>query len=458
MTSAGGNIGSAADISTANAETPAFYRLCGIGAAIVILTLSVPLAFKTWGDNAYIALAIAAGLLTLLATRIAERAPVVRTLWLIVGLALVLRLFLLSLDPLLSTDIYRYVWDGKVQAAGINPYRFVPTDPALASIRDAAIYPNINRAWYATTIYPPVAQAFFLVVTRLGESVTVMRLALLGCEVVTVVMIFMLLQRMGRPITRVVAYLWHPLPMWEIANNGHIDALMVALMMAGLYLAFSGRSMRAAVAIALGALAKPFAILALPAIWRAWDWRMPCLVAVVAATCYIPYLSVGTRVFGFLTTGYLNEEFFDSGDSIWPLAVWRLAFGAQRGDIAVYLFAAAIILSALALIAAHREPRSPQSILADITRLLLVFLLLLSPNYPWYFLAIMPFVALRGGATVWAASIGAVLLQNELDWDYYVPLLARKSIIYGGVLAAFTYSIWSDRRSSTGANGQWPQR
>src|SRR5688500_6677138 len=92
MTSAGGNIGSAADISTANAETPAFYRLCGIGAAIVILTLSTPIAFKTWGDNAYIALTITAGLLTLLSTRIAERAPVVRTLWLIVGLALVLRL------------------------------------------------------------------------------------------------------------------------------------------------------------------------------------------------------------------------------------------------------------------------------------------------------------------------------------------------------------------------------
>ena len=214
--------------------------------------------------------------------------------------------------------------------------------------------------------------------------------------------------------------------------------------------------MRAALAITLGALAKPFAVLVLPAIWRPWDWRMPCLVAVVIAICYMPYLSVGARVFGFLTTGYLNEEFLDSGNIIWPLAVWRLVFGAHRGDVVVYLFATAIILSVLALIAAHREPRSPQSILADITRLLLAFLLLLSPSYPWYFLAIVPFVALRGGATVWTASIGALLLQNELDWDYYIPLLVRKSILYGGVLAAFAYSIWWDRRSPTGANGQWP--
>jgi alpha-1,6-mannosyltransferase len=445
-------------IRPADGQTSAFIRLCGIGAAIAILTLLTPIAFKAWGDNAYIVLTIPAGILALLSTNVAERAPIARTIWLIVGLALALRLFVLLLDPLLSTDIYRYVWDGRVQAAGINPYRFVPEDPALASLRDAAIYPHINRAWYATTVYPPVAQTFFLIVTRLGESVTVMRLALLGCEAVTVAMIFVLLRRMDRPVTRIVAYLWHPLPLWEIANSGHIDALMVALMMAGLTLALSGRPMRAAIAITLGALAKPIAILALPAIWRPWDWRMPCVVVAVVVICYVPYLSVGAGVLGFLTTGYLNEESLSSGDTIWPVAIWRLAFGATRGDIAAYLFVAAIVLGALALIAAHRDPRSPQSVLGDVTRLLLAFLLLLSPNYPWYFLAIMPFVVLHGGATVWAASIGALLLQDEVVWDYYVPWLVRKTVLYGGVLAAFSYSIWSDRRGSTGANEPWPQR
>src|SRR5262249_49475392 len=64
-------------------------------------------------------------------------------------IALLLRLGPLLAPPSLSTDIYRYVWDGRVQAAGINPYRYVPADPALAALRDAAVYPNINRAGYA---------------------------------------------------------------------------------------------------------------------------------------------------------------------------------------------------------------------------------------------------------------------------------------------------------------------
>src|SRR6185437_16089291 len=196
-----------------------------------------------------------------------------------------LRTYVLLFDPLLSSDIYRYVWDGRVQAAGINPYRYFPADQALAFLRDEAVFPHINRADTAVTIYPPVAQFFFLLVTRIGENVTVMRLALVGCEAVTVAMIMLLLRRMERPLTRLVAYLWHPLPLWQIANSGHVDALMVALMMLGLWLALSDRPLRGAVAMTLGALVKPFALLALPATWRPWDWKAPLVVMTTAALC-----------------------------------------------------------------------------------------------------------------------------------------------------------------------------
>ncbi|MGL3108822.1 hypothetical protein [Bradyrhizobium sp. BR 1432] len=170
---------------------PPLHRLAGIGVVLLGLTLVTPFAFEAAGDNAFIALTILAGLLTILATSMAEQAPPDRALWLIFGLAIVLRAYVLAFDPLLSNDIYRYVWDGRVQAAGINPYRYFPAHEALASLRDGAILPHINRADSAVTIYPPVAQFFFLVVTRIGESVTTMRLALLGCEAVTVTMIML---------------------------------------------------------------------------------------------------------------------------------------------------------------------------------------------------------------------------------------------------------------------------
>ena len=125
----------------------------------------------------------------------------------------------------------------------------------------------------AVTIYPPVAQFFFLIVTRFGENVTTMRLAMLACDAVSVALIMLFLRQMDRPVTRVIAYLWHPLPLWEIANGGHVDALMVALMLSGLWMAMTGQALRGAVLIAFSVLVKPYAAPVLAGIWRPWDLK-----------------------------------------------------------------------------------------------------------------------------------------------------------------------------------------
>ncbi len=435
-------------IAANRVESAAMFRLCLAGAAVAVLTLAMPSVFRAGGDYGYAALAILTGLLAILATRIAEGVNPARAMWVIVGIAVFLRLVLLFTEPMLSTDIYRYVWDGKVQAAGINPYRYVPGDEALAALRDAAVYPNINRTDYAVTIYPPVAQMFFFVATRLGENVTAMKLALLACEAVTASTIALLLQRLGWPVTRLVAYLWHPLPLWEIANSGHVDALMVALMMVGLGCAVIGWPLRGAVAITLGALVKPFALLALPAAWRPWDWKVPLVVLAAIALCYAPYLSVGWGVFGYLTTGYLREEQYATGGNIWLLALWRQIAGALPGDVFIYLGVAGLILAAMGMRTARRTPRTAEATLADVNRLILTFLFLLSPNYPWYFLIATPFVALVGGAPVWTLTIAAVLLQDEARMGLYVPLLPRKTVLYGAFLCACAFAIWQARSGS----------
>jgi alpha-1,6-mannosyltransferase len=432
-----------------------FPLLSGIGVIIVGLTLVTPFAFETLGDNAFMAATIPSGLLTIAATQLAEHAPQKRALWLILGLAIVLRVYALLFDPLLSSDIYRYVWDGRVQAAGINPYRYVPADAALAFLRDGKIFPEINRAATAVTIYPPVAQFFFLIVTRIGENVTVMRLALLGCEAVTVTIIMLLLRRMKRPVTRVIAYLWHPLPVWEIANSGHVDALMVALMLLGLWIALTGRALRGAVVIAFSMLVKPYVAPVLAGIWRPWDVKMPLVVIATVVLCYLPYLSVGWGVLGFLTQGYLTEEGIKAGNDLWLLSLWRLVFGVHQGDVIAYVVLAALVLILKTLFVAHRSRGSIESTLVDINVLLLLALLLLSPNYPWYFLIIAPFVALCGGLPNWAVSIGALLLSEQVDWDFYIPRMVTKSFLFGGLLLAWTLVAWRTHTRRTTDAGTW---
>jgi len=147
---------------------------------------------------------------------------------LILVTAALMRLGAFAAPVYLSDDIYRYIWDGRVQAAGINPYRYIPTDTPLTSLRDETVFPNINRSNYAPTIYPPVAQMVFFVATRFGETVPAVKLVLVAAEAIAIVALLLVLRTVGAPHQNIMLYAWHPLPVWEIAGSGHIDAAVVS--------------------------------------------------------------------------------------------------------------------------------------------------------------------------------------------------------------------------------------
>ena len=166
----------------------------------------------------FVAVLGVAGLVYFSATRLVLRRPQPRqAIWLVLGVALVMRAVLIPNPLLLSSDIYRYVWDGRVQAAGINPYRYIPADPALTALRDTAIYPNINRKSYARTIYPPAAQVVFALVGRISQTVIAMKLAMLAFEAVTCLCLLRLLALARLPAERVLIYAWNPLVLWSFA-------------------------------------------------------------------------------------------------------------------------------------------------------------------------------------------------------------------------------------------------
>jgi hypothetical protein len=371
----------------------------------------------------------ASGLVTIYAARCAANVPARTGLVIVIGFAIAMRLALVGIEPLFSTDIYRYVWDGRVQAAGINPYLHVPADPALAALRDAAIYPFINRADYAGTGYPPLAEMFFLVATRVSETLTGMRLAMVACEAVIVVVLIALLRRLGRPDAAVVAYAWHPLAVFEIANNGHVEALMVALMMLGVWLLVCTRRVAGAFVVGLAVVVKPYAVFALPAFWRPWDWRAPLAVIAAIVLCYLPYLGAGKGVLGFLGGGYLAEEGLLGGEGIWLVMSIQRIFGTVPGLATVYAIVAAVTMIALGFAISLRREWTPQQRLGDIVLLLTAGLFLLSPNYAWYWLALVPFLALGAGAPVWALTLAAFFLyrplflpENDLIWKSLATL------------------------------------
>jgi alpha-1,6-mannosyltransferase len=422
-------------------------RLCAVAMALAGLTSVGPALHLAYGGWALMLIFATGGIGILLALRVADGIDPRQALIVILTAALLMRLGLILVEPYLSTDVYRYVWDGRVQAAGVNPYRYLPSAPELAHLRDAAIFPHINRAGTAVTIYPPVAQGIFLAITRiLGESVVAMKLGLVAFEVVTVAVLLALMRRLGRPLTHVVIYAWHPLPIWEIAGSGHIDGAMCTLLMGGLLLLLRGRTLLAGVAVALGALIKPTALLALPVLWRPSDWRLPLVVALTAFLAYLPYLSVGSGVLGYLG-GYLDEEGFASGRGFALLWLIERLIGYVPGAVHVYAAAATIIMITLGIAVAFRRNCSVETAVACLGWLLTVFLVLASPHFPWYFLALVPVLALHSSATGWVLTLGAPLLYDSAAPHPWLGYDARISIFTLATVAALAFDVWRVRSS-----------
>lgn len=383
----------------------------------------------------------------LAAGRVAERADQNSALVIILVGAAAMRLLLLFSEPTLSSDIYRYIWDGRMQASGINPYRYVPAAGEVASLRDPDIWPHINRADYAVTLYPPGAQFVFLLLTRLGENVLAMKFGLLLFEATGVTAIIALLRRLGKPATCVAAYAWHPLPVWEIAGNGHVDAAMLAFLLVGLLVYVRGRTLIAGLLITLGALVKPLAVLALPVLWRPWDWRLPVCVAATVALAYAPFLSVGWGVFGFVSS-YVQEEGFASGNGFKLLWLVQQATGLLHYGTAAYLSLAMAVLGALALAVGFRSDRTAQASMRAASWLLIAFLVLISPNYPWYFLVLVPFLALAPSATAWVLTSAGVLFYDVVPGDVLPAYEVRITVFTVAVLAALAHDLWGEWRKS----------
>ena len=390
-------------------------------AAISLLILTIVGVFTRLATNdpAFVAIVLASAVVYAVAVwRVVAAPPEERPcrrnpLLLILAVAVGLRAIALC-APTLSTDIFRYVWDGRVQGAGINPYAHLPVDPALEEFRDKAIYPNINRKEYARTIYPPVAQMVFFLGTRIVDSVPAMKVTMLVFDAVTVATCLRLLARRGLPASRILLYAWHPLPVWEFAGSGHIDAVAIATMLLAFLAADARRPALAGVALAASTLTKYFPIVTAPALYRPGGRRLPLAFAATLVALYLPYLSAGRHVLGFLG-GYVDEEGLGSGKGIYLWSLLRALVPLPGAALALYLGLAIALLATVAALALRRDEGAS---LGGGLALTLTFTVLFSPHFAWYFAWLIPFLCFQPSiAVVYLTGVSTVLyiLPSPID-------------------------------------------
>lgn len=371
----------------------------------------------------------------------------------ILAVAVACRLAALFADPYLSTDIYRYVWDGIVQHAHISPYRYVPGDQVLAFLRapHQDIFDNINRRDYAHTIYPPAAQALFYLITWISPTVTFMKTAMVLFEGVTMYALVRLLHSLGIRREQTLLYAWCPLLIWEIAGSGHLDSAAMAFIALALLARYRKQPVLTGLFLAIAILLKFYPLVLLPALYRRRDFKMPATVAAVIALSYAAYSSVGTLVFGFLG-GYVKEEGMATGSRYFLLELaQKIPALHNLTTTAYYIFCAAVftvILWWCWLTASrqasrqgsddtkHLAPGGDAAFLPPAFTLAAALMFLFSPHYAWYILWLIPFFTLMPNLPILTYLLGFFYLYTTALAEPGPKMFIANEILYGAVVAA----------------------
>ena len=407
----------------------------------VLVWLAVPIVGLTalasiavdWGDlSTYTQITLLhAGVYAIAVTAVLTLRQAPNALAVILITALLCRALALTAEPHLTTDAYRYVWDGRIQWAGWIPYNHVPADPQLAHLRDAAIFPHINKKEAAVTIYPPFAEMIFMMAVAASDSLRGIKVVLTAMDLLIMGAVLVWLRALSLPLERVLIYAWHPLPIWEFVSQSHIDAAATALLMLTIIAAWHHRQGLAGACLAAAALTKYFPLILLPALWHRWNWKMPITLVACSALIALPYWVAGANsLLGYLGS-HLDAEGYRAGWGFHPIWLLRdFALADPPGPL--YIAAAVIALAILALYALLS--RNAETLKPDHMVLLgAAFTWLTSPHYPWYFAWLVPLLVVHASASVLTMTLLAVTLYiprapETITWThlfaltYYLPI------------------------------------
>jgi alpha-1,6-mannosyltransferase len=382
--------------------TPA-WRVYILGAA---LCMALTICSRNFGDRGgpyFMASLTFAGIAYLLAIREFFTTPRFSRRVIVIGLVLaaVWHILFLRLPSGADDDIHRYVWDGRLQRRGYNPYLVVPSDPAVKGLHTAETR-NLNNPDLPSP-YPAGAQLFFRAVTAIHESTFALKVAFVICDLAMVFLLLDLLRCQGQGTHLVLAFAWNPLLAIEVAGSGHIDIIGALLLLSSAVALVRRWRATAAIALGLAIAVKFLPVILLPLYWKRVRIRDAVLVAAVVGLLYVPFLNHGRIPIGSLGT-YVRTFRFNG-----PV------FAALNQLAPPQLLAALAVLVGLA-VATWLRSTTPEWT-PDVFAWPMAASLLCAPVvFPWYLLGLLPFLISASTLliVIWTVSIIPTYVQWHL--------------------------------------------
>jgi hypothetical protein len=332
------------------------------------------------------------------------------TRWIVLGFAVLFHFTMLLTPQPLSNDIYRYQWDGKLLANGINPYSYAPAAEELSSFRDSnwelIFNPDIP------TGYPPLTELIFAANHLLNLGEIGIRLLTIISSMGVCVVLMKILSHLGGDERKVILYAWSPLVALEFGNSGHFDSMAILALSLAFLFHITRRAPGAALFLALGGLIKFFPALLAPIWGRRWGWKSWSIFVFVFVLPWVPFISGGSPFTGlgiFASRGDFNASLYNIFQCLWALA---MQFSQARLAARV---TSVVVLGLVGLFMAWKGWRD-KNLRADwrFAFLLMGWSLLLSPIvHPWYICWILAFITIEWEVS-WLVLSGSIIFARHV--------------------------------------------
>nr|MBC7612956.1 DUF2029 domain-containing protein [Pseudopedobacter sp.] len=328
-------------------------------------------------------------------------------------LSVISRLVLLFSFPILSDDIYRFIWDGSLILHGINPFGFTPKELINMNFTwlNPVLFQKMNSPEYYS-VYPPINQLAFLFIAIPGKgnliaSATVLRLFILAFDLGNIYLIKKLLIHFKKNENLVFLYALNPLVIIEFTGNLHFEAAMIFFTLLAIWLLLKDKWRSSAVALGLAICSKLLPVVFLPFFIRYIGWRKTIYAGIICSfttiILFLPFIYNLELAQHFVESIQLYYGKFEFNGSIYQILK---AIGWERLHYNPIAYTSKILLG-LTLVGFLITYFKSRNIFEGIFWLMFVYTIFGAIVHPWYILilvALSPFVKWRFGI-IWSVLI-----------------------------------------------------
>lgn len=310
--------------------------------------------------------------------------------------------------PALSDDFYRFVFDGRLLAAGINPYlilpsEFVQTIDYQKVIGDSVIYQKLNSPNYYT-VYPPFNQAIFGVSAWLSQgdlltNVIILRSFILFSEIGNIWLISKLLRRFGLESSNINIYAFNPLVILELTGNLHFEVIVIFFLLLAVLWITQQRYTFSAISLAFAISTKLLPIIFIPLIInklrikKGLFYSLICGIVVLSTFSFFVDNLLISRIGSSVELYFQKFEFNASVYYlIRQIGYWVVGYniiGAAGKVLAILTFSSIVFISFFERFIPDRALSPVRDKSNKILLILTVYFLLATTVHPWYICTVL---------------------------------------------------------------------